>query len=411
MHRCGLILLAGFVLLWRCSGVIAADSEPTKNDLKQAKSGGSVAAGKDAVATQPQSETSSNSEFQKLFKRWQAALADLAQIQVGLRVSSPAGRAALTQQYMAATAQAFALEKQLQDAAEKAYGAHDPDPEIGKLLFNVAVGDVRKDDYEDALRLAKLLIEGKYPDKNIYRIAATSAFATMDLDDAKKFLLAMGDGKVPTEPDLQILGSEIEHYVPLWQREEKLRQAEAKAGNLPRVKLETSRGNIVVELFEDEAPNTVANFINLVEKKLYDGTQFHRVLPGFMAQGGDPLSKDPEKNKENIGKGGPGYMIADEFQLPGRRDHFRGTLSMAHTAQPNSGGSQFFIMFAPQPNLDGGYTAFGRVIEGMDVLSNLQRINPDIEHDKPSNVQPDKIIKAEVVRKRIHAYEPKTLAQ
>jgi cyclophilin family peptidyl-prolyl cis-trans isomerase len=410
MHRCGFILFAGFILLWRCSGVVAADSKPAKNDLKQTDAGSNVAAGKDAVATQPSSESNSNSEFQELFKRWRAALADLAQVQVSLRVSSEASRAGLAQRYNAAMAQAAALEKQLRDAAEKAYAAHDPDPEIGKLLFTMAVGDVRKDDYEEALRLAKVLIEGKYPDKDIYRIAAASAFATMDLDGAKKFLLAIGDDKIPAEPDLQILGAEIEHYVPLWQREQKIRQAEAKADNLPRVKLETSRGNIVVELFEDEAPNTVANFINLVEKKFYDGTQFHRVLPGFMAQGGDPLSKDAEKNKENIGKGGPGYMIADEFQLPAHRDHFRGTLSMAHTAQPNSGGSQFFIMFAPEPHLDGGYTAFGRVIEGMDVLSKLQRVNPDSEHDKPSNVQPDKIIKAEVVRKRIHAYEPKTLA-
>jgi cyclophilin family peptidyl-prolyl cis-trans isomerase len=411
MHRCGFILFVGFVLLGRCSEVVAADSEPAKSDSKQVDSRATTTATDAPANGTSQAESGHDSDFRELFKRWQAALTNLAQVQVSLRVSNPASRAAMTQQYNAATTQAAALEIQLQNAAEKAYAAHDPDPEIGQFLFTMALGNVRSDNYEAALRLAKLLIAGKYPDKDIYRIAATSAFATMEFDEAKKFLLAMGDGKLPAEPDLQLIAAETEHYGPLWKREQKLRQDEAKADNLPRVKLQTSRGDIVVELFEDEAPNSVANFLNLVEKGFYDGTQFHRVLPGFMAQVGDPLSKDPEKNKENIGKGGPGYTIDDEFPLPAHRDHFRGTLSMAHTAQPNSAGSQFFITFAPLPTLDGAYTAFGRVIDGMDVLSKLQRINPDHEHDRPSGVQPDKIIKAEVVRKRIHAYEPKTHSQ
>jgi cyclophilin family peptidyl-prolyl cis-trans isomerase len=272
------------------------------------------------------------------------------------------------------------------------------------------VANIRDDNYEEALRLAKLLIDGKYPNQDIYRVAATAALATMHLDDAKKYLEALGDGKIPAQPELQALADEIEYYRPRWQREQKLRQAEAKADDLPRVKLHTTRGDIVVELFENDAPNTVANFLSLVEKEFYDNTQFHRVLPGFMAQVGDPLSKDPAQNKENIGKGGPGYFIPDEFQLPTHRDHFRGMLSMAHTGQPNSSGSQFFMMFAPTPNLDGGYTVFGRVIEGLDVLSKLQRIDPDSEHDRPSGVQPDKIVKAEVLRKRKHAYEPKTIS-
>src|SRR5262249_20728602 len=130
----------------------------------------------------------------------------------------------------------------------------------------------------------------------------------------------------------------------------------AKADDLPRVKLETTQGDITVELFENEAPNTVANFISLVSKGFYDGVQFHRVLPGFMAQTGDPLSKDPVKNAEKIGEGDPGYSIPDECFKPDHREHFRGSLSMAPTGQPNSGGSQFFICFAPPEQLDGKYT-------------------------------------------------------
>jgi cyclophilin family peptidyl-prolyl cis-trans isomerase len=401
------IVLAGLFFFSPNLPLQAADTAAAGGSAKQnsaAASSDKASAASDAAAL-----ADPGAEFKRLFSQWQAVLVNLAELQANFRVTTLELREALTPQYSAVLAQANTLASQLQAAAEKAYAAGERDPEIGQLLFTAALADIREDNYEEALRLAKLLIEHKYPDKNIYRVAATAAFTTMQLDEAKQYLEALGDGKVPPEPDLQSLAAEIEHYRPLWQREQKLRQAEAKADDLPRVKLHTTQGDIVLELFENEAPNTVANFISLVEKGLYDNTQFHRVLPGFMAQGGDPLSKDPEKNKDNIGKGIPGYFIADECQAPNHRDHFRGSLSMAHTAQPNSGGSQFFITFAPTPNLDGVHTVFGRVIEGMDVLSKLQRIDPEREHERPSGMQPDKIIKAEVLRKRNHPYEPKTI--
>jgi cyclophilin family peptidyl-prolyl cis-trans isomerase len=176
----------------------------------------------------------------------------------------------------------------------------------------------------------------------------------------------------------------------------KLREAEAKANDLPRVKVETNRGTIVIELFENEAPNTVANFVSLVEKKFYDGLVFHRVIEDFMAQGGDPTG---------TGTGGPGYAIpceCDPEAFPNYRIHDRGTLSMAH-AGPNTGGSQFFLCFRPTSHLNGMHTAFGRVIEGMEVLDKIKRIQPG----EPG--EPDKIVKATVVRKRDHEYKPKTL--
>ncbi|HTN77046.1 MAG TPA: peptidylprolyl isomerase, partial [Pirellulaceae bacterium] len=166
-----------------------------------------------------------------------------------------------------------------------------------------------------------------------------------------------------------------------------------KADDLPRVKIETSKGPIVVELFENEAPQTIGNFVNLVEAGKYDNTIFHRVLPGFMAQGGDP---------KGDGTGGPGYHIFCECYEKNHRNHFRGTLSMAHAGR-DTGGSQFFLTFVPTPHLNGRHTAFGRVIEGMDVLTKLQRVDPQM----PSTAaEPDKIIKATVVRKRDHAYVP-----
>jgi len=127
--------------------------------------------------------------------------------------------------------------------------------------------------------------------------------------------------------------------------------------------LETSRGRMVVEFWEKDAPKTVANFKKLARQGFFDGTGFHRIIKGFMVQAGDPKSKNPKA--PDLGTGDPGYKIPDEFNA---RKHVKGVLSMANSGTPNSAGSQFFIMHAPAPHLDGKYTGFGKLIEGMDVL-------------------------------------------
>ncbi|MDR1290046.1 MAG: peptidylprolyl isomerase, partial [Planctomycetaceae bacterium] len=181
-----------------------------------------------------------------------------------------------------------------------------------------------------------------------------------------------------------------------WEKEKVIRQAEAKANEdpktkLPRVELKTSKGKIVIELFENEAPNSVANFISLVEKKYYNGTKFHRVLPCFMAQGGDN------------GMGGPGYQIDDECKKPDARKHFRGSLSMAN-AGANTNGSQFFLTFVKTEHLDGRHTVFGRVVEGIEVLADIQRVDPSDADTVVGTI--DEIVEAKVLNKRDHAYEP-----
>ena len=152
---------------------------------------------------------------------------------------------------------------------------------------------------------------------------------------------------------------------------------------MPQVTLHTNKGAIVVELAEDDAPNTVANFVSLAEKGFYNGVVFHRVIADFMIQGGDPTG---------TGSGGPGYVIADEFSP--RLKHTRGVLSMAN-AGPNTGGSQFFITHVACPHLDGKHAVFGRVIEGMDVVDSIR--------------QGDRIEKVTVDRKRSHPYKPTIL--
>ena len=124
-------------------------------------------------------------------------------------------------------------------------------------------------------------------------------------------------------------------------------------------------GEIQIELYAETAPNTVRNFVSLVSKGFYNGTTFHRVIPGFMIQGGDP---------EGNGMGGPGYTIEGEFAMNGFHNdlkHTRGVLSMARAMDPNSAGSQFFIMVEDAPHLDNQYAAFGRVITGMDVCDRI----------------------------------------
>ena len=131
----------------------------------------------------------------------------------------------------------------------------------------------------------------------------------------------------------------------------------------------TTDGTMVAEFWRDAAPKTVANFIKLAKSGFYDGTAFHRIIPGFMIQGGDPLTKD--KSKEDMyGTGGPGYQIDAEFN---DHKHVRGVLSMARSQDPNSAGSQFFLMLGDAPFLDHQYTAFGQLIKGDDVLTKISK--------------------------------------
>ncbi len=152
------------------------------------------------------------------------------------------------------------------------------------------------------------------------------------------------------------------------------------AGGLDVVaEVETTAGTLVVGFFPDIAPGHVKNFVELARKGFYDGTRFHRVIPGFMIQGGDPLSKDPTK-KAMWGTGDPGYKIKAEFST---RPHLRGTLSMARGSNPDSAGSQFFICHAAAPHLDRSYSAFGELLAGHDVLDRIAAAPNQPGSDRP----------------------------
>ena len=142
--------------------------------------------------------------------------------------------------------------------------------------------------------------------------------------------------------------------------------------------INTTVGKIEIELYKSLAPKHVESFVNLASSGFYNGTTFHRVIPGFMIQGGDPLSKDPAR-REMHGRGGPGYNIPAEFS---DRKHVRGILSAARSSDPNSAGSQFFIMVNDAPHLDNQYTIFGKVKSGMEVVDKIVS-EPKDANDNP----------------------------
>jgi len=169
----------------------------------------------------------------------------------------------------------------------------------------------------------------------------------------------------------------------------------------PIVTFTMENGDVMkAELYPDVAPNTVNNFISLVKKGFYDGLIFHRVIAGFMIQGGDP---------EGSGMGGPGYSIKGEFNYNGIENnlkHSRGVLSMARAQHPDSAGSQFFIMHADAPHLDGQYAAFGKLVEGEDVLDSIASIDTDWS-DRPRTPQVMKTVTVDTFG--VDYAEPETL--
>jgi cyclophilin family peptidyl-prolyl cis-trans isomerase len=206
-----------------------------------------------------------------------------------------------------------------------------------------------------------------------------------------------------------------------WQAEQKIREAEARANDLPRVKLviehrrfargdeqkatveSTGQEEVILELFEDQAPATVANFLSLVDRGFYDDTLFHVVVPATMAVGGDPNTKNNDPSDD--GAGVRDYVIPDEYLSPAARKHFRGSLSMVSTG-PHTAFSRFFLTLTPQPAMNGHCTVFGRVIKGMEAVDRISRGRTTRNVGTFGKIIPgDRLVRATVLRKRPHEYE------
>lgn len=331
-------------------------------------------------------------------ERWQTAFAEIQALNVKARALPPGDQSAFWDDYEVKKKALMDLRKEIepqllqtvQDTTEISPALHDTLSQLGRIALS-------EDNYQRGFRLLKPLVDGGSTDDLVYEFAALAAFGTDQFKLAGQWIEKLNaDGKRLRVEFMRRMAPEIAEREADWKVEEAIRAAEAEKDDLPRVKFETTAGDIVIELYEDQAPNTVANFISLVEKGYYDGLTFHRVLPQFMAQGGCP---------NGTGGGGPGYAVPCECHEPNFRKHFSGTLSMAHAGR-DTGGSQFFLTFLATPHLDGQHTAFGRVIEGMETVAGLNKVNP--EAPNPA-LQPSKIVKASVLRKREHEYKPKTL--
>ena len=344
-----------------------------------------------------QSDPDAVGAYQARMQTYKDHLKELRSLKEEYQTAAPERKDEIQAKFNPLLAETSTLQKSLVPLAIEAFKSLDSqDEELSVFLMSMLDKMVvTTEEYETAYSIAKAL-DGAIPEQYsyLYAYGAYAAFNVMQLDDAEAFYQKAketggleGLRKQDPRGEMQI-PSMITQVLPqsrkLWPEELAAREKDA-AAELPRVLLRTSRGDIVLELFLREAPESVGNFMTLVSQKYYDGVPFHRVLPHFMAQGGDPTG---------TGAGGPGYCIKDECKKPGARMHFRGSLSMAKTAAPDSGGSQFFLCFIPTVHLNGQHTVFGRVVEGMEVLSELQRINPE-GRNLPA---PDRIVEARILR-------------
>jgi len=352
----------------------------------------------DTAAAPPLNPAAAKAEFEAAAKEMKDLVAEMTVLQAQYH-QPKADKAAVEARFNDLSGKAQGVSDRLEAAAFSLAIADPGNTEARQISGAAVAGAVRGDDPETALAKATALDAAGVADADTMAVAATAALVLSRLDDAAAWI-AKARAAGGRKDRLDELESAVDRNRPKVEDEMAKRQAEAAADDLPRVRLSTTAGDVVVELFENEAPNTVANFISLVEKKFYDGTAFHRVISGFMAQGGDP---------QGDGSGGPGYAIACECAGPGARQHLRGSLSMAHAGE-DTGGSQFYLTFRPTEHLDGKHTVFGRIIEGFETLPALTRTT-DEQGRMLSGIEPDRIIKAEVLRKRNHPYVPQTLPE
>jgi cyclophilin family peptidyl-prolyl cis-trans isomerase len=281
------------------------------------------------------------------------------------------------------------------ELAAKIYAKDESDLDAGEIVMKEAFNNY---DFDRSAEISAKLLAANRKTRDILSLGAVSQFIIHNFEQASAiFAEARKLKRLDLEYELYV--EPAKRYQELWKVEREIRAKEdALEGSaaLPRIQFETTKGKIDIELFEDHAPNTVANAISLVEDGKYDGIGFHRFERLFCIQGGDPNSLD--ENPDNDGYGGPGYSIKCECYRADARMHFRGSLSMAHSG-PDTGGSQFFITHLPTEWLNvrtepekGGHTVFGRVVDGMKVAASLRK--------------GDKITKATVLRKRPHEYKP-----
>lgn len=292
--------------------------------------------------------------------------------------------------------------RELFAAGVKLFQGLPNDGESGSFLVTALDYYREQSVYEDTYPAVRALLDLEVPMPFLTLVGARSAFLEGRFDEVMPLYQAFVDehGFDKLEDIDQQLASMLSVYPEWWEQE--LAARESQADDLPRVRLDTTRGPIVIELFEDTAPNTVANFIKLVEDGFYDESEFYQVISDLLAIGGDPVGD---------GSGTMGKFLPDEHDRPDARRIFRGSIFMAKmpdgTQQgqfvPNSASCQFVIALMPMAPRELSQTVFGRVIEGMDVIGSFRRVDPSKKKEGVV-LPPDRILGGKVLRKRDHDY-------
>ena len=387
-----------------------------------------------AWAQQSATVSKERKQYENLLEQWKPKVAQLAQLRYKyfdvkrkpgedeiVIVEQTPERKKLKEEFDKQFKDAETTYKQLISTAVLAY-AKDPENnrDIEQFLFYTLRYFMERDMYEDALKMCNILLDSNVNNPYVIRAAAFAALYTQQYEVAYSFLekiqkLGILDQFRLGESDFQYLPV----FEKLWEQEKTYREQEERK-DLPSVVLYTTKGEIEILLYEDQSPNTVANFIWLIEKGFYKNIDFDAVISQAMAH---VAGTEQFKRVDNLtlqplvrGNGTPGYAIPDEFkpfdfqkkEFPeDARFFWRGTVVMdLMRDQPNTAGCKFFILFKPDINCVNKYTAFGRVVRGMDVVCRLQRRNPSAVISLSQLPTPDKILDAKVKNKRNHEYKP-----
>lgn len=382
-----------------------------------------VAFGQDATASEaplpaiaPDAGEVPESDTSPLAQAYRVQLAELKKQMKNLRrkivehhTDLSADRDSKLQEWQKVSQAAREASQQFRKAAIDLYRS---DPQrystVGDLLFGMLKEECEADRFEGMNEVGKVLVEQKYTNPDLDGIAGLAAFGEHDFEFSEQCLRRAIQTGVDTAVPPQVLQS-IEQLKEDWKKELELRAAEARADDLPRVRISTTKGVIVLELFEDDAPETVANFLYLAKNGFYDGRPIFRVLKHFVAQTGC---------ERGDGSGSAGYTVRGEMKSPRARKHFRGSVAVALGSDPvtqatdyDSGSAQFFFDLLASPPMNGEYCVFGRVIEGMEVLGELTKIDLSSKDAKEeyAGVNPDSMVRVEIVRQRNSSYIPKPL--
>lgn len=338
--------------------------------------------------------------YREKFQAWKDSLKEVWSVLFEYKVDQVSSNTEFAERWSKASKNDYQKMYEFRAAAIDLY---DSDPKkyaaVGDLLYGMLVLSTEQDQFEATMPIAEVLIKNGYQADQLVSATQKAAIATASFGKIDELLSAYGVGGPSQE---MVAAAKAQ-----WQRELEFRREDAEKDDLPRVEILTTKGTMIVELFEDQAPEAVASFIYLVENGFYNRRVFFRVIKNAIAQVGC---------KRDDGSTSIGYSLPPEMDRPDRRHHFRGSLSVALSVDPESqiedrksGGSQIFFIFAPQPALDNKYTVFGRIIEGIECLGNFTVVDLSSGEKIAPDISPDAILRATVIRKRDHDYIPQII--